>query len=61
MFVGITDALALIGFRGTIAADDGSGLTDLLLVGARDDDLGLARRCNLDAGFWCTTGCEKPI
>src|SRR5258708_36227455 len=46
----IADALALVGLRRPNLANLGSGLTDLLLVGALDDDL--RRRGNLkgDAG-----------
>src|SRR5437879_4553763 len=46
----ILDALALVGFGRTQAADLGRELAHLLAVGAADLDLGRPRRLDLDAG-----------
>src|SRR5512145_80426 len=46
---GITNALALVGLRGTIGADFRGDLADPLLVGALHDDLRLRRRLDRDA------------
>src|SRR5688572_21151027 len=45
---GIFHALALVGLRRTVAADLRGHLADLLLVDARNDDLGGLRRRHLD-------------
>lgn len=47
-FVGVADTLALVGFGSAVRTNDGSGLTDLLLVSALDQNFSLARRFALD-------------
>src|SRR5262245_49549749 len=49
-FVVITHALALVRFRRTVRTNFGSHLANHLFVDALDDDLGLARSFDLDAG-----------
>src|SRR5215213_8111730 len=49
VFASILHALALVGLRRTERADFGGNLADLLLVDARDHDLGRLRRRDRDA------------
>src|SRR5690242_9483238 len=49
VFVGVADALALVGLRRTVSANLGGRLPDLLLVRTPDDDLRLLRRLDLHA------------
>ena len=48
-FIGVLDALALVGFRRSLGSDVGSKLANLLLVDAVDDDLVGSRNLNGDA------------
>src|SRR3982751_5720986 len=51
LLVGVADALALVGLGRAQRADFGSDLADRLPVEALDDDLGLRRALDLDAGW----------
>src|SRR3954447_20720740 len=46
----VADALALVGLRRPLLADDGGDLADLLLGVALDDDAGRDRHLELDPG-----------
>src|SRR5690606_16684806 len=48
-FIGVTHALALVGFGFAVSADFSSHLANDLLVGTLDDDLGLSGALDLDA------------
>src|SRR3954463_2958657 len=50
LLVDVADALALVGLRRAQRANFGSDLADGLAVEALDDDLGLRRALDLDAG-----------
>ena len=55
MLVNILDAFALVGFGGTNFANIGSELTNLLLVGARNDDF--VGRGNFDCDSFGRSHC----
>lgn len=49
-FIGVTNALALVGFRRVVAADLGGELADELFVDAFHLDLGVVRDRDLEVG-----------
>ena len=53
VLVGIFDTLAMVGFRGSLATDDGADLADFLFVNALYDDGVGVRNLKSDAGRLC--------